>query len=341
MKALHYVKKRTLEWREIADAKIVSDTDAILKPLAVSMCDLDRNIFDGRSAFPGPYVLGHEFTGAVVELGEAVTSLKVGDIVVASFQPSCGACIQCGLGHSSVCSEVPNTSMYGIGEAGGSWQGAIADAIRVPWADYNLAAIPDDVNPKSLASASDNLADGLRAVDDALAGRPGASVLVAGLGGSIPLYTTLCAAFLGAEKITFASQDRLGLELAEKLGADCIEIDEWPRKLGSFDITMDCTNNVKGLSTVIKSTSPYGQCTSASIYFSPTTEMPLLDMYMKGIQFRTGRVNSAAQLTRVLELIQQGLDPDRIEPAIYAPDDAAHAFQNESSSRKIILDMEA
>ena len=339
MKALHYIEKKTLEWREIADAEIIKQTDAILKPLAVSACDLDRNIFTGRSPFPGPYVLGHEFTGEVIEIGDAVTSLKVGDVVLASFQPSCGCCIRCGLGHSSVCSEVPNTSMYGVGEAGGNWGGAIADTMRVPWADYNLLVIPDGVNPISLASASDNLADGLRAVDEALVQRPGASVLVAGLGGSIPLYTVLCASYLGSEQITFASQDSLGLEIAERLGADCIEVDDWPRKLGSFDITMDCTSHPDGLSSVIKSTSPHGWCTSASIYFAPTTPMPLSDMYMKGIQFRTGRVNSAAQLERVMDLIKNGLEPDKIEPVVYLPEEATHAFEIESISRKIIFDM--
>lgn len=191
----------------------------------------------------------------------------------------------------------------------------------------------------SHASASDNLADGLRAVDEALVQRPGASVLVAGLGGSIPLYTVLCASYLGSEQITFASQDSLGLEIAERLGADCIEVDDWPRKLGSFDITMDCTSHPDGLSSVIKSTSPHGWCTSASIYFAPTTPMPLSDMYMKGIQFRTGRVNSAAQLERVMDLIKNGLEPDKIEPVVYLPEEATHAFEIESISRKIIFDM--
>ena len=340
MKALHYVEKGTLEWREIPDAEIVDPTDAIIKPLAVSACDLDRTIFSGHSPFAGPYVLGHEFTGEVITVGDSVSGINVGDIVLASFQPSCGVCTRCGLGHSSVCSEVANTSMYGIGAAGGDWSGAIANYVRVPWADYNLILIPEGINPKSLASASDNLADGLRAVDEPLAQRPGASVLVAGLGGSIPLYTVLAASFLGASEITFASQDRLGLEIAERLGADCIEVDKWPKKLGSFDITMDCTNQVDGLSTVIKSTSPHGWCTSASIYFAPTTPMPLLDMYMKGIQFRTGRVNSAAQLSRVIGLIQEGLDPDKIEPAMVSPNDATRVFESEPVSRKLIFDME-
>ena len=340
MKALHFVKTRTLEWREIPDAEIVQETDALVAPLAVSACDLDRIIYRGKSPFPGPYVLGHEFTGEVKAIGSKVTSLKVGDIVLASFQPSCGGCHRCHLGNSSVCSEVPHTSMYGIGEAGGNWSGALAEAVRVPAADYNLLFIPAGVNPKSLASASDNLADGLRAVDDALVQRPGASVLVAGDGGSIPLYTVLCASFLGAGQITFASRDPLGLEIAESLGADCFDVDKWPRKLGSFDITMDCTNHKDGLSSVIKSTAPYGWCTSASIYFEATTPMPLVDMYMKGIQFRTGRVNSAAQLNRIMKLITEGLDPDRIEPAIYAAEDVSHAFENEPSSRKLIFDME-
>lgn len=336
MRALHYIKKQQLEWRDISDATLESDTDAIIKPLAVAACDLDRNIVDGRSPFPGPFVLGHEFCGEVLHLGEAVNGLKVADVVLASFQPSCGSCAPCGLGHSSVCSNVSNTSMYGIGGAGGDWSGALAECIKVPWAEYNLRKLPGGLEPTALASASDNLADALRAVDAPLQKQPGASVLVAGRG-SIGLYTVLCAKYLGAEKVTFASQDQEELMIAEGLGAECIEICAWPKKLAQHDITMDVTNSRAGLSTVIKSTAPYGYCTSGSIYFAPTTPIPLVDMYMKGIEFHTGRVNSASVLDRVLELVAKGLNPAAIEPMIASFDDAIDVLLSAPKARKLIF----
>ena len=336
MKALHFIEANHLEWREIADATIQHITDAIIKPLAVAACDLDRNIVTGRSPFPGPFVLGHEFCGEVIEVGEAVHDIQPGSIVLASFQPSCGTCIPCNAGHSSVCGEVANTSMYGIGAAGGDWSGALADLIRVPWADYNLLPISADIKPGLIASGSDNLADGLRAVDLPLAENPGGSVFVAGQG-SIALYTILCAKFLGSEEVTFASRDKVALSIAERLGANCLEVMDWPKKFTSHDITMDCTNDSKGLNSVIRTTAPYGHCTSASIYFTPTTPVPMLDMYMKGIHLHTGRVNSASQLQRVLELVTKGLDPEKIEPSVYAMDDAVDALFSVPISKKLVL----
>ena len=151
-----------LAWEEAPTPKLAHATDAIVRPLAVAACDLDRAIVAGRSPFPGRFMLGHEFTAEVIEVGAEVQSLCVGDVVLASFQPSCGTCSHCARHHSSVCSTVPNGTMYGIGATGGDWDGALADALRVPWADYNLARLRNPEDYARVASASDNLADGLR-----------------------------------------------------------------------------------------------------------------------------------------------------------------------------------
>lgn len=329
-------KASPLEWRDAEAPVLVNSTDAIVAPIAVAACDLDRSIVSGRSPFPGSFMLGHEFTGRVLTIGEDVRNVGPGDVVLASFQPSCGTCTRCGLGQSSVCQAVPNGCMYGIGPAGGDWPGAMTEEIRVPWADHGLRVVPDGIDPVAIASASDNLADGLRCVEGPLAERPGASILVAG-SGSIALYAILCADQLGAGSVTFASTDAFALEVAASLGADCLPVDAWPRRFANHDITVDCTNHVDGLGAVVRSTAPYGICTSASIYFGDPIQIPMFNMNMKGITFHTGRVNSAARLHRVLELIGQGLDPERIRPAHYALPDAIDAFAMEPHSRKIIL----
>ncbi len=336
MRALFYVAPGRLEWREVESPRLLDPEDAIIRPTAVAACDLDRAIAQGSSPFPGPFMLGHEFCGEVMETGEAVEHLVPGDRVIASFQPSCGRCGYCSHGHTSVCSSVPVTSMYGIGPAGGDWSGAIAGRIRVPWANGNLRKLPDGVDPVAVASGSDNLADGLRAVDLPLQIRPDSSVLIAGEG-SIPLYAVLCARHLNVEQVTLASRERFALEVGEALGAEVIEITKWPRRLSSHEVTFDCTNDPQGLGAVIRSTAPHGICTSASIYFQETTDVPLRDMYMKGISFHTGRVNSAAQLDRVLDLVVEGLAPMRINPAVVCWDDAIGALKDLPRSQKVVL----
>ena len=63
-------------------------------------------------------------------------------------------------------------------------------------------------------------------------------------------------------------------------------------------------------------------------------------MNMRGITFHTGRVNSAAQLGRVLELVDQGLDPESIDPAYWPFDQAVEALASEPFSRKVIVHRE-
>lgn len=324
-----------LAWCEVQNPLLESTTDALVKPLAVAACDLDRSITSGRSPFPGEFMLGHEFTGEVLEIGENVTNVKVGDVVLASFQPSCGTCPRCHQHHSSVCSSVPNGTMYGIGPTGGDWGGAYSDSIRVPWADFNLVKVPKNLDPIKLASASDNLADGLRGVDGPLQRNPGAAVLIAGRG-SIPLYAVVCAKFLGANEVSVASDDEFVLETAEALGATSLPVKQWPKRFQSFDITVDCTNHPKGLSAVLQSTAPYGECTSSSIFFGQPVEVPMFNLNMRGISFHTGRVNSSSQIPRVLELLERGLDPEGINPAYYPFMDAIEGLNTEPFSRKLI-----
>ena len=331
--------KTPLQWRDTDRPQLELATDAIVQPLAVAACDLDRSICSGNSPFPGEFVLGHEFTGEVVSVGCDVEHLAVGDVVLASFQPSCGSCARCRRHHSSVCSSVPNGTMYGIGQTGGGWGGAFAEQIRVPWADYNLTGLTGQVDPAILASASDNLADGLRGVDGPLERLPGATVLVAGRG-SIPLYAVLCADFLGAGDIAVASDDAFVLETAEQMGADCFAVEAWPKRFKSFDVTVDCTNSRQGLSAVLQSTAPYGECTSSSIFFGGAVDIPLFNLNMRGITFHTGRVNSAADIPRVLELISQGLNPDNINPAYCSFETVVETLHDEPFSRKVIAERE-
>lgn len=337
MQALFYTGERSapLHWHEVATPELVEPTDALVRPIAVAACDLDRHIVAGRSPFPGPFMLGHEFTGEIVALGEAVTGLDIGDRVLASFQPSCGECGPCSHQHSSVCGSVPNGTMYGIGAVGGDWQGALADLIRVPWATFNLAKVPSHIDLRAIASAADNLADGLRGVEQPLQQRPGTSVLVAG-SGSIPLYAVLCAMFLGAEDVTLASDDEFALGVADAMGATCLPITTWPKRFRSHGISVDCTNDVAGLAAVIGSTSPYGICTSSSIFFGGGVTVPMFNMNMRGIAFHTGRVNSASNLDKVLALLAAGLNPEQVQPAYFAFEEVAEGLHQEPFSRKVI-----
>ena len=139
--------------------------------------------------------------------------------------------------------------------------------------------------------------------------------------GSIALYAAAIAVGLGSQAVEYFDNDRARLETAERLGARPHEVGDWPERLGCWPITVDATLDPKGLACAIRSTEPWGSCTSTSIYFEPTTPVPLLEMYMKGITFTTGRVPSRTVLPEVLRLIRIG----RLDPAMITSETASWA----------------
>src|SRR3954469_19596634 len=192
MQALVYEGPRALRFREVDDPELTTEVGALVRPSTVATCDLDAVLVQGLPGFDPPFVLGHEVVGRVEAVGSAVTDPRVGDIVAVSYQPSCGRCRMCHRGTSSACRDVPRTSTYGLGAAGGGWGGALADLLLVPYADFMLAPVPDGVSRRQAASASDNVADAYRCVMPHLTNDPGAPVLVAG-DGAIPLMAADCA----------------------------------------------------------------------------------------------------------------------------------------------------
>ena len=313
MQSLHYVGSGRVEWRAVRDAEILAADDAVVRPLAAAACDLDAAIVGGVTPYEPPFALGHEFAGEVVAVGEAA-KIAIGARVIVPFQISCGECRSCRRGVTSACGAVPRTSMYGIGEKGGSWGGAFSDLVRVPFASHMLMPLPADVSPSVAARIGDNVADGYRAVK-ALEDQPGATVLIlsAGIKGSVALYAALAARALGAEQVDFYDADATRLEVARSLGATPHEIDAWPKRVAARAITVDATQDPDGLACALRSTEPGGLCTSTSMYFQPLVGVPMTEMYMKGVTLHTSRVSSRALLPQVLALVESGrLDPERV-----------------------------
>lgn len=326
MRQLQFLEAGKVEWQEVAEPELEGPRDALVRPLAVAMCDLDAWLVRGAVPFQGPFALGHEFVAEVMEAGEE-SGVATGDRVIVPFQISCGRCAPCLRGVTASCSEVPPTSMYGIGTAGGNWGGALADRVRVPFADAMLVALPPEIDPVAVASLSDNVADGWRTVGPQLAARPGAPVLIVGGGAhAVSLYAAQAAVALGAERVDFLDTDPERLALAERLGAKPVE-GPAPRSAGSYPITVNAAVDHAGLHCAIRSTEPGGVCTNVGIYFQEQTPVPLGEMYMRGIDLHTSRVSSRAVLPEVLELVASGrLDPAAVTSTVAGFDDAPQAL---------------
>jgi threonine dehydrogenase-like Zn-dependent dehydrogenase len=339
MRSLTVTEDRVVDWHEVPDPRIEGPAEAIVRPLAVALCDLDRPIITGQAPVPPPVAIGHECVAEVVEVGEDVTSLSAGDLVVVPFQISCGACDRCRAGLTGDCREVQPGSMYGFGSFGGDWGGLVSDLARVPFAEAMLVAVPDGVAPATLASASDNIPDAWRTVAGPLADLPGADILVIGGGArSIGLYAVDIACALGAGEIVYVDTDSDRLALAAELGAEPIEGLE--RKYKRRQITVNATTTHEGLHAALRSTARNGVCTSVGIYYEETTPMPLLEMYTAGVHFVTGRVAARPVIPAILELAASGeIHPERVTSNVAAWEDAPEAVLAEET--KLVIEREA
>jgi threonine dehydrogenase-like Zn-dependent dehydrogenase len=337
MQQLTFVGPQTLEWREAPAPVLESDAGAIVRPLAVATCDLDALIIGGESPFPPPFPLGHECVAEVLEVGDAVRAVAPGDLVSVPFQISCGRCAACRRGRSANCTEVDFMATYGFGPAVARWGGFLADRVGVPYADHMLVPMPSGLDPAAVASTSDNISDGWRAVAPPLAEDPGAPVLVVGGAGpgSIGLYAAALAVALGSESVLYVDSDQARRATAEKVGAQTLA--ETPKRVGPYPITVDASGHGDGLGLALRSTAPDGTCTSTAIYFGEPPALPLLEMYTKGITFRTGRANAREAMPHVLELAAAGaVRPELVTSRVVDWSDAAPALVERDWTKLVI-----
>ncbi len=329
MKQLTFINTGNIEWWDVDEPKITAGTDALVRPLVVARCDIDFGIARGIVPLPGPFALGHETIGEVIEIGDDVKSCALGDRVVVPFQISCGTCDNCRKGFTNTCRSVTPGAVYGMKPiCGVEFGGSLSEKIHVPFADHMLVKVPDEVESTQIASLADNIPDGWRTVVPHLKQNPGADVLIFG-SNSLGLYAAAAAVSNGAGRVVYVDYNPLHLQMAKDVGAEVMELRIKPGMdhLGQFPITVDSAQNKDALHLAIRSTAPNGVCTTNSLYFDNDVSLPFLNMYTKGITLLTSRVNSRAEIPDVLDHIACGhMHPEKITNKIVNFSDAAEAM---------------
>jgi alcohol dehydrogenase len=313
VRELHYVARRTVEWREAPDPLLQSGLEAIVAPVAATTCDVDSMILAGRGFIEPPFAIGHECVARVVEVGDEVAGVVPGDLVVVPWAISCGTCDRCRAGLTAHCTAVPHMAMYGA-PLGGTWGGLFADLVRVPYADAMLVPLPTGLDPVAMASAGDNWSLAWRLVAPHLKQKPDARVLIVARG-SIGLYACDIARALGAAEILYIGPDPEQRAIAESFGARTAE--ELAGDERGFDLAVEATGRVDELAAALESLGPEGMCESAGNHFQPG-ELPLLDMYLTGVTMRIARDNVRVHLPEALELAGSGaVDPGRVVSGVF------------------------
>lgn len=230
MKAVVYYGAYDVRVTEVPDAKIEMPTDVLVKITSTNICGSDLHMYEGRTNMEEGNILGHENMGKVVEVGKAVTQIKVGDIVCMPFNIGCGHCQNCEGGLTGYCLTMnPGFAGAAYGFAGmGPYSGGQAEYLRVPYGDFNCLKLPEDAEEKEndYVMLSDIFPTGYHATELARV-MPGDSVVIYGAG-PVGLMAALSASIKGASKIMVVDNNEERLALAEKIGAIPINFSKAP-----------------------------------------------------------------------------------------------------------------
>ena len=239
MKALCWFGKYDVRVYDVPEPKILNPHDAIIKVTTTAICGSDLHLYDGYiPTMEKGDILGHEFMGEVVEVGNAVKNLKPGDRVVVPFTIACGKCFFCKQEQWSACDNTnPNAGMaemlYGYSGSGlfgyshmmGGYAGGQAEYVRVPFADVGPTKIENGLTDEQVLFLSDIFPTGYMAAENCNI-KPGDTVAVWGCG-PVGQFAIKSAYLLGAERVIAIDDARERLRMAsEQSGAETINFAE-------------------------------------------------------------------------------------------------------------------
>ena len=245
----------------VQDAAIVQPTDAVIRVTRACICGSD--LWPYRSMQPSDQGqrMGHEAIGVVEAIGAEVRTVKPGDVVVMPFAISDGTCVFCHEGLLTAC-----VHLGFFGNNGND--GAQAEAIRIPYADGTLFALPvgtDDALMPSLLTLADVMGTGHHA---AVVAKVSSGKIVAVVGdGAVALCGVIAAKRLGAERIILLGRhpDRTALgrefgatDVVSERGAEAIErVRELTGGYGAHAV-LECVGLAQSIETAIEITRPGG-----------------------------------------------------------------------------------
>lgn len=279
--------------------------DAIVKVTMSSICTSDLHIIKGFVPRANEdIVLGHEFVGEVVEVGEGVKRLHAGDRVSANCETFCGECYFCQRGFVNNCEK-------GGWELGCRIDGCQAEYIRVPYADNGLYKLPESVSYKNALFVGDILSSGYFGAEMCEI-KAGDTIAVIGVG-PVGLCAMMCAKFLGAGKIIAIDIDETRLNIAKDENlADYIinpdltnveaEVKLLTRNRGA-DGVIECAGSSETFQLAWKIARPNAVVGVVAMY-EENQILPLPEMYGKNITFKTGGVD-ANKCDKLIKLIEE------------------------------------
>lgn len=307
MKAVYVKEPRSLDISEFP-VPSAGRGEVLVRVHAAGICGSDMHIYHGTNPLAEyPRVIGHEFAGEIVALGEELPperhDLLVGEPVAVDPVTSCGVCYPCSVGRRNVCSRL---KVFGVHQDGG-----MAEYVAVP--AMNAHKVPKEwpwekavmVEPFSIA------ANVLSRTECVASDR----VLVVGAG-PIGLTVLMGAAFIGA-RVAVADVLDSRLEIAKALGAEWVinsnrqNLEEEMLKEGEgVPLIVDAVCLPALFPSFLRMASPAGRIAHLGFSERPAEIVPL-EITKKELSIIGSRLN-CNMFPRVIEWFKKGLDPEKL-----------------------------
>ena len=217
MKSAVYLKAGQVGLVEMDHPQILDPDDAIIRIVRTCVCGSDLWSYRNEQVKPGRMNSGHEAIGIVEEVGDAVTTVKAGDFVIAPFTHGCGDCDACRAGYDGTCDR----------HIGNNWSdGVQAEYMRFEYANWALVKIPGQPSDysegmlKSFLALADVMPTGYHAARVADV-KPGDKVVVIG-DGAVGQCAVIAAKMRGASQILLMSRHEDRQKMALESGATAV-----------------------------------------------------------------------------------------------------------------------
>jgi L-iditol 2-dehydrogenase len=225
----------------------LSKDELLVQIGSCGICGTDRHIYDGKAPSSIPIILGHEFSGTVVEKGDLNLEIKIGQKIAVDPNIYCGQCDYCRRGMVNFCE-----SLKALGV---TLNGGFAEYSIVP--SSQAYSLPNDFD-LSIAAFSEPLSCCLRGIEHSDI-KPGNTIVIIG-GGSIGLLMVQLVRIAGASQIILIEPDLDKQKLGIDLGAD-FTFSPYDEKIfeqiidlthNRIDVVIECVGNKNTVDNAIK-----------------------------------------------------------------------------------------
>jgi alcohol dehydrogenase len=246
--------------------------EAVIRITLTTICGTDLHILRGEYPVREGLVIGHEPVGVIEELGPGVTGYEIGERVLVGAITPCGQCRACLSGNLSQCGHGAGYEALGGWRFGNTINGAQADYLLVPYAQTNLAKIPDELTDEQVVLLADIASTGFSGAESARI-KMGDAVAVFAQG-PIGLCATVGAKLMGAALVIGVDGDSNRLRISRQMGADvvldyreCDVVAEVKKLTGDgADVAIEALGTQQTFESALRSLRPGGILSSLGVY---------------------------------------------------------------------------